>query len=303
MVKAHLALLFANMLFGLNFALFSSIIKNWLTFGQLFYARIFFSALVFIPLIASQKRYKLDFEDFLRILTTTVLIIFGKQYLMLWGVAYTVPVDASILATLAPVITLSVSSFFVKEKLHLLKVLGIAMATSGVLIMLFFDGVVTHQTAAFGNLLIFLSTISAATNTILIKPALMKLSTIKVMGWYYIIGLVITTPLFYDDILTVNLHAISVQGWIDIAWVLALGTALPNYLLYYGTEKATSVHTALYFYAQPVMAFLLSFFRGQPSYNESTLLGGLLIIVSIFLIIASYKKYSFPKIRWQDFDI
>ena len=37
-------------------------------------------------------------------------------------------------------------------------------------------------------------------------------------------------------------------------YILILGTVLPMYLLYRGTEKLTSVHTALYRYIQPVIA-------------------------------------------------
>lgn len=295
--KAHLALLFSNILFGLNFTLFSTIINSWLTFQQLFFSRVLFSALFFIPFILSKHRYKISFEDFLRLFAIALLIIFGKQYLMLWGVGYTSATDASILATFAPITTLMVSSWVVKEKLHFLKILGISISVSGVMIMILFGGFTTQGNTSFGNILILLSTISAATNTIMAKPVLMRLSRATVMGWYYIIGLTVTAPVFWGDFMAINISDFSTSAWIDISWVIILGTILPNYLLYYGTERATSVHTGLYYYMQPLTAIILSIFRDQFTYNNATVIGGIMILLSIVLIIIHYEKYKFPGIK------
>ena len=41
------------------------------------------------------------------------------------------------------------------------------------------------------------------------------------------------------------------------------------YLLYRGTEKLTSVHTALYRYIQPVIAGILAITRGQAHFDAA----------------------------------
>lgn len=52
----------------------------------------------------------------------------------------------------------------------------------------------------------------------------------------------------------------------ELGYILILGTVLPMYLLYRGTEKLTSVHTALYRYIQPVIAGILAITRGQAHF-------------------------------------
>lgn len=87
------------------------------------------------------------------------------------------------------------------------------------------------------------------------------------MGWYYIIGLLITAPFFWKYIADTDFLRLPLSGQAELAYVLVLGTVLPMYLLYRGTEKLTFIHTALYRYIQPVVA---TFSRSCGTRNRST---------------------------------
>lgn len=76
--------------------------------------------------------------------------------------------------------------------------------------------------------------------------------------------------------------------------MLVLGTTLPNYLLYYGTEKLTSVHTGLYAYLQPIAATALGLYRHQIELGYDNLAAAILIFVGIVLVIITYVKFRFP---------
>lgn len=83
------------------------------------------------------------------------------------------------------------------------------------------------------------------------------------MGWYYIVGLAVTAPFFWKYIDHTQFLRLPLQAQAELAYILILGTVLPMYLLYRGTEKLTSVHTALYRYIQPVIAGILALVRGR----------------------------------------
>lgn len=292
--KGHMALLVSNLLFGMNFSYFVSIIREYLSFQNLWFARVLFSALFFIPFALTSRRYRITLRDFLRILLVTVLIIFGKQYMMLWGARYTNPIDASTIATLGPIFTLIVSSLVMHEDIHAGKVIGIVLGISGALLLIFGNGLPIGGGEELGNLFIFVSVVCAATNTVLIKPVLMELSTPVVMGWYYILGMALSAPFFLEDFLQVDFKALPLNAYLEIGYVIILGTILPNFLLYYGTEKLTSVHTALYYYAQPVIATVLALVRRQETLDPANYVSMGLIFLGVVLVIISYKRFKFP---------
>ncbi len=140
----------------------------------------------------------------------------------------------------------------------------------------------------------FISVLAAATNTIFIKPSLMRYGTILVTGWYYIIGLVISAPFFAKGLMHYDFASLPVAGGLEIAYILVLGTVLPNYLLYYGTEKLTSVHTGLYSYLQPISATILALLRRQVELDYNNLIAAGLILIGIVLVVITYEKYKFP---------
>ena len=192
--SAHLALVVANVLFGMNFSFFVSIIRHYMAFETLFFARVLFSAVCFIPLTFLYKRFRITRRDFIGILIPTVLVIYGHEFMMLWGAKYTNPLDASTLATMAPIVTLVVSSLIFRERLHWAKIVGIGMGIAGSAVLILGNGWPKMQSEELGNLFMLVSVVAAATNTVFIKPELVRLGTMTVTGWYYVIGVLIAGP-------------------------------------------------------------------------------------------------------------
>ena len=133
--------------------------------------------------------------------------------------------------------------------------------------------------------------VAIAINTVIIKPQLEKLGTLVVMGWYYIIGLAVTAPFFWKYIAHVPFLRLPLYAQAELAYILILGTVLPMYLLYRGTEKLTSVHTALYRYIQPLIAGILAVTRGQARFNAANMTALAFIFAGIVLVVVGYKYY------------
>ena len=95
-LRDNLNLIFSNLLFGANFSIYVSLVRNWFDFRQLFLLQVGAAALFFIPFaLLSPRTPRMRWADLKNILIVTVLIIYGWMYTMLWGATYTNPVDAS----------------------------------------------------------------------------------------------------------------------------------------------------------------------------------------------------------------
>ena len=260
------------------------------------------AAVFFIPFaIFSRYSYCITWRDAGNILIVTLLIVYGWMYMLLWGSSYTTPIDASVIATLGPAFTLIMDHLMHPRKYIRARVVGVVCALAGAGILILGDGFsLTHGSRAQGNLFVLAAVVAIAVNTVIIKPQLEKLGTLVVMGWYYIIGLAITAPFFWKYIDHVPFLRLPLHAQAELGYILILGTVLPMYLLYRGTEKLTSVHTALYRYIQPVIAGILAITRGQAHFDAANITASVFIFAGVILVVAGYKYYvrhGLPKLR------
>ena len=285
-LRDNLNLIFSNLLFGANFSIYVSLLRNYFDFRQLFLLQVGVAALFFIPFVLITPRVpRLRWRDAVNILIVTVLIVYGWMYMMLWGATYTNPIDASILTTLGPLFTLMIAVALHREPVSWIRVTGIVLALFGVGILLFKRGFhLVEGSEGWGNALLLVSVLAIASNTVLIKPQLQRFGTLWVMGWYYVIGVAITFP-FFPRVDLDHLYALPPGALVETALLLIFGTVLPMYLLYRGTERLTPVHTALYRYIQPAVATALALARHQEVVDQIHLAAGGAIFGGVLLMI------------------
>lgn len=292
--RYHLDLVFANVFFGANFSFYVSLTRNYLDFQQIFMLQVLSAAVFFIPFaLFSKQSYRIAWRDAGNILLVALLVVYGWMYLLLWGSSYTTPIDASTISTLGPAFTLVMDHLMHPRKYIRVRVAGVVCALAGAAILLCERGsLLTHGSIAYGNALVLAAVVAIAINTVIIKPQLERLGTLVVMGWYYIIGLALTAPFFWKYIARVPFLRLPFQAQSELAYILILGTVLPMYLLYRGTEKLTSVHTALYRYIQPFIAGILAVVRGQARFDAAGIAAMCFIFAGIVLVVAGYKFYE-----------
>lgn len=293
-LRYNLDLIFANIFFGANFSFYVSLTRNYLDFEQIFMLQILASALFFIPFaIFSKHSYRISARDFGNIFIVTILIVYGWMYVLLWGSSYTSPVDASIISTLGPAFTLITAHLMTRSRLSWVRIVGVVFALGGASMLIFSKGsVLIHGSEAYGNALVLCAVIAIAINTVIIKPQLEKLGTLVVMGWYYIIGLAITAPFLWKYIDHTQFTRLPLFAQAELGYIIIFGTVLPMYLLYRGTEKLTSVHTAMYRYIQPVIAVGLAIYRGQSDWHTINTLATASIFVGIVLAVLGFNQHS-----------
>lgn len=287
----HLDLIFANLFFGANFSFYVSLTRNWLDFEQIFMLQILSAALFFIPFaLFSRGAFRLGWRDAGKILLVSLLVVYGWMYLLLKGASATSPIDASVIATLGPAITLLLDHLLHPHRYLPGRAAGIVISLLGAGILLFNQGFeLTRGSQAEGNLFVLLAVVAIAANTVLIKPQLERHGTLVVMGWYYIIGLAVTAPFFWRYVDHTDFLRLPLGAQAELAYILILGTVLPMYLLYRGAEKLTALHTAIYRYIQPLAAGLLAVTRGQAHFNAVNLTAAGCIFTGVILVAVGYR--------------
>lgn len=297
-LRYNIALIVANVLFGANFSFYVSLTKNSVSFQQIFILQLTVAALLFIPVALLKKRtYKITLEDFGTIFIVALIVVYGWMYMLLWGASQTNPIDASMIATLGPVVTLIVAHIVNPQRPSWIKVLGAVLAIIGAMALLTDKNfhLLSNTTDAFGNALVLFAVIAIATNTVLINKTLRRYGELTIMGWFYIIGFIMAIPFFYNDLWGLFTSKLTLLSILELTYVTLLGTALPMYLLYVGSAHLTAVHTALYRYIQPLVATILALLRGQNIIDKENKIGATLIFLGVVLVVAgnSLRKKVF----------
>ena len=295
----NIALAAANILFGISFSVYVSLLRGALLPEQLFSLQLLFSTIVCLPFAISRPNFlRLSLNDFGSIFIVALLVIFGWWYMLIEGASYTNPIDASTLSTIGPIFTLLTAIIVEGRRANKGESTGVIVALLGVAIILVRQGreLVVDNGEGYGNALVLCAVVAIAINTVLITPVLRRHGTMVVMGWYYIIGTLLAMPMLWRTLPTIAEISFSTLDYIEIGYILTLGSTLPIYMLYVGSEHLTPLHAALYRYLQPILATSLAIWRGQSEIDRTNIVGAVLIFLGMLVVVFATPRSKTPEI-------
>lgn len=290
LAKYQVSLLTANILFGLNYSFYHSIIGHILTSNQLFFVRIAFSALCFVPLMFIMGKWRIDLKDFYKFAFIGIMIIFGRMFLMLYGMNFTSPIDGSIIATMNPILIMIFSAILLKEQITRKRVFGILLGAVGAVFLIISDaGGGIHGGKMLGNILLLVSILFSAFNTVFIKEFILKYHPFTIIGWAMLAGIVLVVPIFWHDMIKIDVSRWNSEAWFELGYITVFGTFLATAMAYYPLKKVSATVASMFAYAQPVAATILAVWRGQDKITDVTIISSVLIFLGVFMVIRSYK--------------
>ena len=292
-LRHHIALAVSNILFGISFSAYVSLLQGVISQSQLFVLQLLFPMFIFTPLAMSHRGFfRLSLDDFGSIFIVALLVVFGWWYLLMKGASYTNPIDASTIATIGPIFTLMTSFIVQSRRATKGEMLGIIVAIVGVVAILVDRGrmLLGEVGEAYGNALVLCAVVAIAVNTVLITPVLRRCGTVVVMGWYYLIGTVLSLPLIVAELPTISISDFTHSQLVEMGYILLFGSALPMYLLYKSSEHLTATHNAIYRYIQPIVATIVAVSRGQTIIDRTNIVGAVLIFLGMLCVILSTPR-------------
>ncbi|MFI3281535.1 MAG: DMT family transporter [Rikenellaceae bacterium] len=286
-MKYNLALLCANTLFALNYSLFVSVMERDSLSIECIYllqTLIFGVAMVLWQLL-SRGHLTISLRDFCAIGAVAILSSMGWSYLMLKGMSLSSPIDAAIIASVGPSLTLIFAHFMGRRRLTRGRISGVAISLSGVAILVVSRGSALMQSANVGgNLMLIVAVVIAALNTLLLKPLLERYGLAQIALCYAVVASIVALTLFGRELHFSPLGTLKPWNLVELIALLLFGSALPLLLLFEGTEFLSPLHTSLYRYMQPLIAAIVVVARGQATLTlanylamAALLLGGVLV--------------------------
>lgn len=289
-IKSHLALLGANMIYGINYVIAKGIMPDYMLPRAIILFRVSVVLLVLWMLQFLFPREKVSGRDLARIAICAIFGIAVNQIMFFEGLNLTTPINASIIITSIPVLVLIFSHFILKEKITSLKVIGIILGGTGSMIIILSSGTGDILSGGFvGNFFIGINATSYALYLVLIKPMMAKYSPITVLKWLFFFGAIIIFPFTFSTLRATSFSIIPVNIWFSIGFVVFGATLAVYFLNNYSLKTVSPSINGTYIYLQPFIASVLSVIFAKDHLTMLKIIASLLIMAGVFLVTRKKK--------------
>lgn len=292
--KPYIAIFLANALYGANYTIAKTVMPEFMQPFAFILVRVSGALAFFLLLSMFIKTEKIAKADYLRLFFCGLFGVAINQLMFFKGLNLTVPINAALIMITTPIIVMTFSAIFLKEKLAWYKILGLALGLIGAFFMIGGSALNFSSETAKGDFMVFLNASSYAVYLILVKPLMTKYSPLSVIKWVFIFGFI---PVFFfsiQEFRQVNFSAFTTSVWWAVAFVV-LGVTVGAYMLnMYGLSKVNPSIVGVFIYLQPLLAVFFEWvFTSKIDLTAQKMLAALIIFTGVYLV--SFGKRHFEK--------
>ena len=294
-LKAHLAIIGANVIYGVNYSIAKDVMPEYIQpFGFIF-CRVLGALILFWLLQIVVKTDKVEKKDFLRLFICGVFGVASNQLMFFYGLNLTTPINAAIIMTCNPILVLVFSAFLIKEKITPFKVLGIFLGLAGAAGLILNNSTISINSDNFiGDLFIFLNATSYAIYLVTVKPLMSKYSPLTVIKWVFLFGFTIVIPFGFSEFQTIAWNQFNPSIWGAFIFVV-VGTTFLAYLFnIYGLKRLNPSVVSTYIYSQPLIASLVALLMQKDELNTVKIVSAIFIFVGVYLVSRKQKTKAAP---------
>ncbi len=258
-IKAHLALLGAASMWGLMSPMGKAAMEAGVSGLSLATLRMTGGAVCFWITSFFVRDEKVPPRDLLMLFFAALLSIVFNQGCFTFGLSLTSPIDASIITTTMPLITMVLAALFLKEPVTPMKVGGIFLGSIGALMLVVgSQGGAAKDSNLWGDLLCLTAQFSFACYLTIFKKLIAKYSVFTLMKWMFTYASICFLPFSYRDVSEmVNTH-FATEVWLEVGYVVLFGTYCSYILMLVGQKALRPTVVSMYNYVQPIVSTLVS---------------------------------------------
>ena len=284
--KAHIAVLGANIIYGMSFGAVKMLTSQYMPAFSLNLVRIGVSAPLFwLLFIMKPGKAGIDRVDIGRFVLCALTGVAINQLMFIKGLSLTSSIHASILSLVSPIFITSAAGWLLKEKFTWQKGLGLTLGIGGAatIITARTTSAIPGENMLLGDILSIFNAISYSLYFVFVKPLMIKYHPIHVVRWVFTIGAFMILPFGWSDFLQTDFSVFPPSAWMALALVV-LGTTFLAYILnIFGIKYLGAGITGTYIYTQPVFASIIGILVLGENFSLRVACAALLIACGVLL--------------------
>lgn len=289
---AWVALVFVNVVYGLNYVVSKEVMPTYMLPEGLILLRVTGATIMFWGLSLFFPREKVNKKDWGRLWLCAIFGVCTNQLLFFAGLNLSTPINAAVIMTTNPVIVLLAAWVTGQEKLGWLKGLGVVLGSSGALLLILQKGplVLDGEKIMLGNIMILLNSASYAIYILISKPLMQRLSPISVIKWIFTLGWLLVLPFGFTQLIHTPFHTFPTFILWDLVFIVVGVTGLTYLFNIFALKYVNPSLVSIFIYLQPLIAGMHALWLGKDHLTGWLITGTLLIFTGVYLVSRKTQK-------------
>ncbi len=290
-LTGHVALFSANIIFGINNPISRALMPEILSPFTLTFFRLAGGMLLFWMVSLFTKKEHVPAKDIFLLFLASFFALTLNQLPFFVGLSMTSPIDASIVVTMLPILTMILAAIIIKEPITLMKSVGVVVGASGALLLVFSSQMQHTGNGNFwGNLIVFSAAFSFAIYLTVFKDLITRYSPVTLMKWMFLFSTIVSVPFCYKPLMQTDFSLLTANTFWRIGYMVVFATFLGYLLIPIGQKVLRPTTLSMYNYVQPVVASLLAVAIGMDVFGYEKALSGILVFAGVYIVTQSKSK-------------
>ena len=287
----HIALLVANVIFGLNTTISRTLMPEILSPYTLTFFRLGGAMLLFWTASLFIKSEYVPPKDILKLFFASIFALILNQLPYFVGLSITSPIDASIVVTTLPILTMILAAIIIKEPITTMKAVGVLVGASGALLLVFSSHAPKVGESNFwGNMIVLGAVASFAIYLTVFKSLISRYSPITIMKWMFLFATIVCYPFCHNALVQTEFTSFSTSVILRIAYVVILSTFFTYMLIAIGQKVLRPTTFSMYNYLQPIVASFAAVIIGMDTFGIEKALATVLVFAGVYIVTQSKSK-------------
>ncbi|WP_152286059.1 DMT family transporter [Flavicella marina] len=272
-------------IYGVSYTVAKDVMPLYILPYALIFFRVIGSAALFWAVSFFIKNQKIQPKDYARLLLCALLGTSMNMLFFYKGLNTALPIVASAIAVVTPLMVFIFSIILLKEKLSKTKIIGLLVGLIGAYILITYKHDLKGGAGSIlGNFYVFLNAAFFGLYLVVVKKLLAKYNPIHIIKWMYTISIFIVLPFSYSELFLIDWVTMPNHIYFELIFIVVFTTFI-NYMfnLFALTElKPTTV--SVFVYLHPVFASLYALLVGSDTLSAVKIGTTLLICVGVYLV-------------------
>jgi drug/metabolite transporter (DMT)-like permease len=206
--------------------------------------------------------------------------IFLNQVAVIYAVQKAGAANVGMLMASAPIIAALLALSLGHERIGARHVLGVAVAATGALLVLYGGGGVGGAPLV-GWLLGLLTAATWAAYSVLLRPLLARYSAERLSAAVLLIGSAMLIPVSLPQLATQDWSAPPRNAWLALAYSLVLSLLVTNVLWFDGIHRVGAARATVFLYLEPFLVALIAMAVLSEHVSAAEWVGGVVILAGV----------------------
>lgn len=294
--KGHAFTLTANILWGLMAPISKDTLNYFaehdISAFTLAAMRMIGGCIAFWILQCFVEREKTTWSDRGKFFICAMLAIVFNQCLFIVGIAFTSPIDASVITTLMPIITMILAAVIIKEPITGLKAIGVLLGMSGALLLILGGGgsLSFDSSSIIGDVMCLTAQFCFASYLVFFKSFISRFTSVTLMKWMFLSATIVIVPFAIPNMMSIDFSAIPTKIYLEICYTVFIATFFTYLLIPTGQKHLRPTVLSMYNYVQPVVSSTVALLWGLTTFGLVKGIAIGLVFAGVYIVTQSKSR-------------